>query len=214
MVKNPYSSGTITIDLGMFQGFSYYVDTAALDYCSNVTYSTAPYPPLSTGVRLPDCATSAKIAGKVDEQPMNEKTMLRIGEWYEGQRVSVKNNCSGCKAGDICILKNHSGDLFAVPEGWDEDQEKDIGGCSCSFNWCVEVQVMKVKEETMSQVSPMAENLLDADTKALVEAGMVDECLNLTSKGRDALQALVFVAHKEAMVKQAKAEIKEAKSKK
>lgn len=61
----------------------------------------------------------------------------------------------------------------------------------------------------MSQLSVIAKHLVDSDTKTLIKASYVDSCLNLTSRGEDALVAILFEANKKELVTAAKAQIKE-----
>ena len=70
----------------------------------------------------------------------------------------------------------------------------------------------KPKSKLMA-ISNIAKRLLDSDTKTLIKAGFLDKSLDLTSKGYDAIWVILFETHKEALVKEAKAVIKEEESK-
>lgn len=66
----------------------------------------------------------------------------------------------------------------------------------------------------MTTVSNFAKKLLDKKTQALIKAGYMNDCLELTSKGREALELIAFETHKDALVEAAEADIKEAEAKK
>lgn len=61
-------------------------------------------------------------------------------------------------------------------------------------------------------MSPIAKTLLDADTQALVSAGLLDSNLDLSSRGWHMLKAILFTANKEALVKAAKEILDAAKA--
>lgn len=61
-------------------------------------------------------------------------------------------------------------------------------------------------------VSNMMKKLLDADTQALVKAGYINGDLEMTNIGLKALQTILFVANKAALVESAKADIAEAEA--
>ena len=62
----------------------------------------------------------------------------------------------------------------------------------------------------MQTVSIMAKKLLDPDTRKLVKAGLVDNCLNMTSEGKSELLAIQFEAYKKELVARADEIIAEA----
>ncbi len=66
--------------------------------------------------------------------------------------------------------------------------------------------------DTMSsKVSPVLDALLDEDTRALVDAGFLDNSLFLTSVGDSKLREIQFEQNKAALVALAKAKLAEAK---
>lgn len=74
--------------------------------------------------------------------------------------------------------------------------------------------IKEMEEYSMTTISNFAKRLLDKNTQALIKAGYMNECLELTSKGREALELIAFVAYKDALVAAAEADIKEAEAKK
>lgn len=70
------------------------------------------------------------------------------------------------------------------------------------------------KKTFMNNVNNMMKVILDADMRKLIKAGYVDGDLQLTAKGREALDSIQFTTHKEALVKLAQEDIDEEKENK
>lgn len=63
----------------------------------------------------------------------------------------------------------------------------------------------------METISMTAKKLLDSNTKKLIKAGFLDNELNLTESGREALDAILIEKHKVELVTMAEEVIKEQK---
>lgn len=63
----------------------------------------------------------------------------------------------------------------------------------------------------MTRISATAKKLFDADTKTLIKAGYLDNCLNVTQEGRDAMWPILMDAHKKDLVAAAKEQFAEEK---
>ena len=63
------------------------------------------------------------------------------------------------------------------------------------------------------KLNSMMKKLLDKATKTLVKADYINGDLQLTPKGKEALDTLVFEQHKETLVKMAEEDLKEEKKK-
>lgn len=75
--------------------------------------------------------------------------------------------------------------------------------------------IKTTNENTMIKtVSNMMKRLLDADTQTLVKAGYINGDLELTCRGLLALQTIIFVQNKAALVESAQADITEAEAQK
>lgn len=72
----------------------------------------------------------------------------------------------------------------------------------------------KNKKTFMSKLNTMMKKLLDADTQALVTAGFLNEELEFTDEGKEALIGVTFDAYKAQLVAVATAKIAEAAAKK
>lgn len=83
-----------------------------------------------------------------------------------------------------------------------------------SSNTVIIDEVCDKKTKRMNRVSAMMKRLLDADTQTLVKAGFLDQNLELTEHGCDALDAILFDANKAALVKLAQEKLDEAKASK
>lgn len=70
----------------------------------------------------------------------------------------------------------------------------------------------KTRKGIMNSLSMMAKKLLDSDTKTLIKARFLDEELNLSEEGIEALNTILFGIHKADMVKLAKESLKEESS--
>lgn len=68
---------------------------------------------------------------------------------------------------------------------------------------------IKPKKTLMNKVSTMMKKLLDADTQTLVKAGYLNGDLDLTDKGKTALNTIVFMANKADLVVSAQEAIDE-----
>lgn len=56
-------------------------------------------------------------------------------------------------------------------------------------------------EKSMTKMSSIMKRILDADTRKLVEAGLLTKDLELTSEGKEALVSLMFEQNKADLVK-------------
>ena len=127
-------------------------------------------------------------------------------EFKEGDKVRATQRCSGSVAGEIYTVTKH-GNLAGT-------------NCNCRAGWelvspCEEIKLTNKPIKTfMNRVSIMMKKLLDADTQALVKAGLINGDLMLTSDGRDELDAVSFVANKAALVERANEIIAEAEKNK
>jgi hypothetical protein len=100
--------------------------------------------------------------------------------------------------------------------------------CSCAHTWILknnEADVLmrdvmvygrfkeesiikqKNKKTTMTQINIMMKKLLDSDTQTLVRAGFLDNELNLTDEGKEAIFVSLFDTQKAALVVAAQAKI-------
>jgi len=70
-------------------------------------------------------------------------------------------------------------------------------------------QPIKIKKPIMSRLNNMMKRLLDNDTQTLVKAGYINGDLELTAKGREALDSVLFAANKAELVTLAQAELDE-----
>ncbi len=59
----------------------------------------------------------------------------------------------------------------------------------------------------VEEIRPIAEHLLDEDTKVLIRAGFLDEQLRLTSYFKEVLIETLFKEKKDLFVKKAKAKL-------
>lgn len=112
-------------------------------------------------------------------------------------KVTSNNHCKNYDIGTVYVIDSMTPD-------------SNYGGiCFPSIgNGMYGEDLELIKTNIMTNISPMAEKLINADTKVLMETGIIDNSMNLTSKGLAALQALSFETHKESLVKLAKEEIK------
>jgi len=76
--------------------------------------------------------------------------------------------------------------------------------------WFEELELLTNKN-TMQKLNSMMKRLLDADTKKLVQAGLINGDLELTDEGIEALRAIEFEGHKAELVKIAEEKIAEEK---
>lgn len=211
--------------------------TVGIDFglsCDNSTYYTTygsltygAYPLLSTVSVLPDCAQSDKIQERSNEKPMNtQKMSFKVGDRCIVTNWGSTYDSLDSMAIQLGLTRFVSG---GMPKGITSSQWKTartqckVIGVNNNYigiqiedgtQYVVGSSALEVIETSISKVNAVAENLLDADTKALVEAGIVNECLEITPKGQDIINALNFAQHKVELVKQAKEEIKAAKAKK
>lgn len=63
-----------------------------------------------------------------------------------GDKVKIKQNCSGCRSGEIGVLKDKhgDGDLFAMTKNCE-----GTDGCSCESNWELAKRGQSVEEKPM-----------------------------------------------------------------
>lgn len=105
---------------------------------------------------------------------------------------------------------------------WEEDiGGHDCGGyCKSGYGYFVNrdnIKLLTSSDETNKwrtikmKLNSMMKRLLDADTKKLIEGGIIDGNLELTEEGELALQAILFSEKKEELVKVAEEKIAEEK---
>ena len=83
-----------------------------------------------------------------------------------------------------------------------------------NYKWGADFSYTKIKQPKktlMSQLTTIAKKLLDGDTKKMIEAGFLDQNLNLTNEGKNALHVISFDKHKKELVEAAKEVIAERK---
>lgn len=66
------------------------------------------------------------------------------------------------------------------------------------------VKQNNILEKIVNKINIMVKQLVDADTKLLVKAGLIDENLNPTCLGKEHSEAITFLANKAALVEVAK----------
>lgn len=84
------------------------------------------------------------------------------------------------------------------------------------YRYILEQDIIRSTYSSLNEpmkINPIVEASIDADTKALIEAGYLDYSLMLTGKANDALVAINFAANKKALVDAANAELAEKKNK-
>ncbi len=82
-------------------------------------------------------------------------------------------------------------------------------GCSCAM-----CKLIQTKSKNMNSLSTMLKKFLDEDTKTLIKAGYFNNDLSLTSKGKEANDAINFKANLKELVAMAQADLdEEAKTK-
>ena len=98
-------------------------------------------------------------------------------------------------------------------KGFSSDNDRDRDVC----HKCVKEMASQInfkpskKTTTMGKITQLAKTLLDKDTKTLIKAGFVDKSLEVTEEGQAELNAITFLANKEALVKAAEEKLKEEK---
>lgn len=97
----------------------------------------------------------------------------------------------------------------------DEAMLNDMMRWTGSIQWRDDDEVIiKPKQTIMQKLNLFVKKLLDQDLKTLIKAGYVDECLNLTEAGRQALTAILFFEKKAELVKAAEEKLAEEKEEK
>jgi hypothetical protein len=69
-------------------------------------------------------------------------------------------------------------------------------------------------KKIMNKLTSMLKRILDPEAQTLYKAGFIDGNMALTSRGQEALNAILFTANKAELVKQAEEELKEEKENK
>lgn len=136
------------------------------------------------------------------------------------------SNCKKFKVGDKCSFTDdcpgYSGEvngadyvvIIGITSGgrYEYDAYKDgskVGSCyGCLTD---EHLTLLSNQSIMNRVSNMMKRLLDGDTQSLVKAGFINGDLEITDKGQDALNSVLFVNNKEELVELAEAELAEEK---
>lgn len=127
----------------------------------------------------------------------------------EDQLTKIEKACRGCSSWEPVKTTEDGFTYYKDPflpsgEAWLSMGSTTIGTAkSC----------MKPRKERslMTRISATAKKLFDADTKTLIKAGYLDNCLNVTQEGRDAMWPILMDAHKKDLVAAAKEQFAEEK---
>lgn len=123
-----------------------------------------------------------------------------------GDKVRIKNSCSGAIAGNVYELQWGSTGGKFKNELWARDKEVRNCGCSCQYNW-----ELVTNKNNMTKLNTMMKRVLDPQMRTLIKAGIINGDLEFTEEGRNTLFAILFAANKEELVKVAKEIIAEQK---
>lgn len=124
-----------------------------------------------------------------------------------GDEVEVVARCG-------LIIPNVSYVVFEKLDGTlaigDNRESDNIETCSCYSDWRL---IKTNKKSFMKTITTIAKKLLDSDTQALIKAGYIDSCLELTTPGKEEIQAIQFETYKAELVVRANAKIEEENKK-
>lgn len=146
-----------------------------------------------------------------------EKTMatnFKVGDKLE--LIDPRKSC-GCvllktsfsnKITDYIILTNTNSDWENTEEKWwswdayKGEKRNDLSNC-CAIDLSNFRKVSSANGNFMTKLTNIAKRLLDADTKALVKAGVLDSELQITEEGKQFLLAQYLIDNKPALAKEA-----------
>ncbi len=82
--------------------------------------------------------------------------------------------------------------------------------CGCTCNFYEDAKLITNKPGIMKKLSILLKKLVDSDTQTLIKAGYIDDKLELTEAGEQALLTILFLANKAELVTMAQADLDEA----
>lgn len=166
-----------------------------------------------------DCGLGWEI---VSRRELETTKIMKETEFQVGDRVEAISPPDSChdlvgKKGTVryirdvynCKIGVEFDESFAVGHTLDGKIKADMG------RWCEASSLKKIgtKKSFMKKLTTIFKKLVDADTAALVQAGYLNEDLELTSDGASELQTISFIANKAALVDAAKAKLAEEATK-
>lgn len=142
------------------------------------------------------------------------------------------------KVGDRVVATGHEDNIRPIGEGtvvsvgfkmvgvdWDGpiEQYHDCGGIARdNHGWYMSedklmhtshhVGELTTKQPIMQKLNSMLKRILDSESQTLYKAGYLNGDLELTNRGRDALNAILFTENKAKLVAAAQADLDEEKN--
>lgn len=158
----------------------------------------------------PDTIYYLDGSGKtVDYSPKEEPMEYQIGDRIRNTAEGSSRNKNLWKKGTIYNKAWNGSEGYGYYIRYD-DGESGFGHINdYRLLDATELASEDNKKPFMSKVSIMMKKLLDGDTQKLVKAGFINGDLMLTCEGTEALNAVLFSEHKEALVKLAEEKIAE-----
>ena len=124
-------------------------------------------------------------------------------------KYKVGDKVKAIKGTNGCDYIGHEGEIYLI-DGDAIHLKGQFGEHPCHFLEG-ELELISTKTNLMTKLNSMMKRLLDADTKKLIKAGLIDGDLRLTAEGQEALSAILFDQNKAELVKVADEIIAEAK---
>jgi hypothetical protein len=122
----------------------------------------------------------------------------------------VEEECSECDGSGECQHASHFTDCNTSCDCDDRICQKCFGEPFKRFSESHPEEFNK-QPLTTKIMNRIKKALLSKDDKTLIEAGYLDSDLDLTSRGKNALEFILFTANKEELVKMAQADLDEQK---
>jgi hypothetical protein len=141
--------------------------------------------------------------------------------FHEGDRVQPSDEArgsTGCGNLDNCLkqitsilVKEMNGSSITRWTAYDKAGNRLYDSCC----WIYKSRFTKVSGRSMmTTLKTLAKKMFDADTKAMVEAGYLDQCLAVTEAGKDVIFTQFLLANKKLIADEARAKIKEEQDQK
>ena len=109
-----------------------------------------------------------------------------------GDKVVIKESCSGTTVGDEHVLKDNVNSLWA-------------GDCDCPSRW----ELVTKRKTIMQKLTPMLKRALSKEWQTLYKAGFVNGDLEFTEEGESALASVLLDQYKEQLVQLAQESLDE-----
>lgn len=124
-----------------------------------------------------------------------------------GSQVRATKGCNSVVTGQIYTVHESDGEYYISKDG------EPYRLCTCAYSWELIKETVPAKN-VMQKLNILAKKFLDPETKTLVKAGILSNCLEVTAEGQAFINTFIMGEFKTKIAAAAKELLKEQKEEK